>query len=700
MASVQVGLRQVASVTAVSWGAAFLEWLDFYTYALLAGILARIFFPAADPLASLLAAFAAIAVGFLFRPLGALIFGYIGDRFGRKRALLMALAMLMAGTLGIGLLPGYAAIGVLASIAVFLLRIVQGLALGGGYGAAIVYLGEFVPEHRRGLFTGFLFTTPALALGTVGAIQWIYSTILGSTVYLDWGWRLVFITAAIAVVVIVTIIHLFYRETPVFSMLRTVRRVHSAPTREVFTRRYLPLVLLAWIGVVGAHGPVWYTNQLFNTFYVGPAFRGYVDATTAGALLATATYASVFMYLLFGHISDKIGRKPVLLLGIYGNALYMPVVFWLFDIFGPQKDLVIMWLLFYTMTLFNGVGYSGAQSAWLLELFPSRIRTSAVAFSYNLGYGVTGGLTPFVITWLYSVLREPLGTGPSLWWSVVIYSTMVPMVMASWFLLKGPETLGVRIWAEFTAEKFAKKAVVLPAITPIKRVVSTMVSTNSKYVVLTGGDTSVFGTRATIRALASGASLEEPAGRFAIKVPCIKAYAPVTEVFVALEQYHTRAVPICSEKGEPVGIVEVRELINEAVGLRGALKKGVALRVRAYDAVARELIAVKPETPLSEVVQIMAKEQVGFLPIEQEGKLVGIISETDIMRLVAIGNYNEKVPVAAVAKTKDIITASKDATLKDVAELMVKHNIRHVPVIEGGKVLGVISVRDILKVIG
>jgi len=687
--SVQVSFRQVASVAIVAWFGAFLEWLDFYTYALLAGLVAKVFFPSADPIASLLASFAALAIGFLFRPLGAIVFGKIGDQFGRKVAFITAMSLMLAGTLGIGLLPGYAEIGILASVGVFVLRIIQGLALGGGYGAAITYLGEFVPEHRRGFFTGFLFTTPAAGMATVGALIWLFSTMLGAQQYNAWGWRLNFIVAGVVVFIIVLIMHLFYKETPVFSMLRAVRRVTSAPIREVFSRKYLPLVLMAWIGVVGAHGPIWYTNQLFNTYYIGPNFQKYVDSATASALLSTATYAALWMYPLFGYISDKVGRKPILLLGIYGNALWFPIAFWLIDQVGPQKDLTALWLLFWSMTLFNGIGYSGAMSAFLLELFPARIRLSAVSLSYNLGYGVTGGLTPFVITWLYSITKN-------VYLSTILWSTVVPMVMASWYALKGPETLGTRIWAEFAAEKFAKKTVTLPATTPIREVVRAMVDAGVKYVMLTGSVVGIFGTRSLIRALAAGAKLDEPAGNYAVKTPCINVKAPVTEVFVALEQYNVRAVPMC-EGGKPVGIVEARELVNEALGLRGVLKKKVALRFNVYDAAPRELVTITPDKSLKEAVDLMAKYNIGFLPVVEGEKLVSVISETDVVKAVAKGIDLSR-PVAEFANKP--IVVDKNATLRDAAELMVKYNIRHLPIVENGKVVGVISVRDVLKAIG
>ena len=162
--------REIARTIGIAWTGALLEWVDFYTYALLAGIVAKVFFPKGDPIAQLLASFAALALGFLFRPLGALLFGRIGDVYGRKIAFVLAALTMLAGTLGIGLLPTYAQIGILASIAVFVLRIIQGLALGGGFGAVIVYLGESVPEKRRGFYTGFLFTTAPLGIAVVAAM--------------------------------------------------------------------------------------------------------------------------------------------------------------------------------------------------------------------------------------------------------------------------------------------------------------------------------------------------------------------------------------------------------------------------------------------------------------------------------------------------------------------------------------------------
>lgn len=682
-----INFKQVASVGIISWAGAFLEWVDFYTYALLAGIVAKIYFPSEDPIASLLASFAALAIGFLFRPLGAICFGKIGDQFGRKVAFIFAMLLMLIGTLGIGLLPGYKQIGLLASISVFGLRISQGFALGGGYGAAITYLGEFVPEHRRGLFTGFLFTTPAAGMATVGALIWLFSTILGIEFY-EWGWRLNFITAGLIVFSIVLLMHFFYKETPIFSMLKSIRRVTSAPIKELFSQKYLPIVLLAWIGVVGAHGSIWYTNQLFNSYYIGPSFRNYVDAATASALLSTATYASLWTYPLFGYISDKIGRKPILLLGIYGNALWFPIAFWLIDQAGIHGNTFSIWFLIWSMTLFNGVGYSGAMSAFLLELFPARIRLSAVGFAYNLGYGITGGLTPFIITWLYSINKD-------IYISTLIWSSFIPMIMAIWYAKKGPETLGVRIWTEFIAQKFAKKGIILPENTSIKQVINALL--NAKHVILIGNGVKIFDKRCLIKAIAKEASLDESADKYAIEIKCVKANSPVTEVFAVLEKFKVGAVPICDEN-TPIGIVEARELINEAITLKGILKKKIALRYKVYDAITKELISIGPSNSLKEAIIIMANNDIGFLPIIENEKLIGVISETDIVKIIG-DNEDLNAQVYKYANKK-LIVIHKDKTLKEAVELMINNNIRHLPIIDDNeKVMGVISVKDLIKIL-
>jgi MFS family permease len=401
----RVSFREVIPVAVVAWTGALLEWVDFYVYAILAKILAKIYFPSHDPLASLLASFAALAIGFLFRPLGALLFGKIGDQYGRKIAFLVAVSMMMVGTLGIAILPGYAQLGIWASIGVFVLRIIQGLALGGGFGAAITYLGEFTPDHRRGFITGFLFTTAPFGMAIAANLSSFFQGYFGTEAFGAYGWRWCFVTAGIIVFVVALIIHLLYRETPVFTALKQIRRVTSAPIKELFTNKhYFWLFILAWIGVTGAHAPIWYTNQLYVKFYLGDLG---IKGKLPDQLLAWGTYVVIWTYVFFGWLSDKIGRRPILILGIYGNALLFPITFYLMKNYVNPPDTTALFLLVAAGTFMNGIGYSGAMSAYLLELFPAKIRTTAVGYTYNMGYGVFGGLTPFMITLLIKLTGNP-----------------------------------------------------------------------------------------------------------------------------------------------------------------------------------------------------------------------------------------------------------------------------------------------------
>lgn len=699
---VRVSSGELLSVGTISWAGAFLEWLDFYTYLLLAGILARHFFPSEDRIASLLAAFAAVAIGFLFRPLGALIFGKIGDQFGRKIAFLTAISIMFIATLGIGLIPGYTQIGFLASVGVFLLRILQGLALGGGYGAAIVYLGEFVPEHRRGLVTGFLFTTPSAGIATVTAIQVAITSLIGAQAYSEWGWRFNFIIAASIVFVVALAIHLLYKETPIFSLVRRLRRTTTAPIREALSnRRYLFLILLGWLGVVGAHGPIWYTNQSWNKYYMD--LSG-ISPTLSSFILSTTTYAALWMYPLFGWISDKIGRRPVLLLGIYGNALYFILAFWLYNQYIPVAkatgDITALWLVTLGMTLFNGIGYSGAQSAFLLELFPARIRVTATAFTYNLGYGITGGLTPFMGTFLYAV------TG-SLYAATMIWSVAVPMIMGLFFVLKGWETKGTRIWAELSAEGFAsKEPLILSPRTPVIEAARIMTRSGKRFAFapMFEGDrrlVGVFGERRFVRALASGALLE-PVEKFSEAVECVDRNSSVAEVFAVMERHRLRVAPVCSDK-EIVGYVDARDLVNEILVLKAAGVKGVAVRTKAIDIASKSVVSIDAEAGLrlKDAAAIMAEKDIGFLPIiSKDRRLVGIVSERDIMRAVAEKGMILDTGLLEVARTSGIVKLGTGSTARDAAEAFAKNGIRHLPIVdEGERVVAVLSIRDLFKIL-
>ena len=684
--------RDVLPVAIVSWTGALLEWLDFYTYAILAKVLANIYFPSHDPIASLLAAFAALAIGFLFRPLGALMFGKIGDQFGRKVSFLTAITMMMIGTLGIAILPGYATLGVIASIGIFILRIIQGLALGGGYGAAITYLGEFTPDHLRGLITGFLFTTPAFGMAIAGNLASILQNYFGLEAFQAYGWRWCFVIAGLVVFIVALIIQILYKETPVFTALKQIRRVTSAPIKELFTNKYyLWLFLLAWIGVIGAHGPIWYTNQLYIKYYME---KFGITPGDSGKILAYATYVVLWTYLFFGWISDKIGRRPILLFGIYGNALLFPITFYLIKNYVNPPDYTMLFILTAAGTFMNGIGYSGAMSAMLLELFPAKIRTTAIGFTYNMGYGVFGGLTPFMITLLYKFTNN-------LYLSIIIWSTIVPMIMGLLYLFKGWETKGVRIWEELSAEKFAHKALILPSNISIGEAMKEMQKEGHRIAIVTenGKYLGIVEERSLLKSLIAGYTIKSPLKEVAIDVDAVIDSARIIDAIVLIQQTGVKGVAVVDKNGNILGYIDPRFVFNEVAIISAGIKKPFTERIKVKEFM-NPPITVKDNTLVIEVTKIMSEKDIGFLPVisSDTGKLVGVISEKDLISILCCDITNKDKPVKEFM-IKDVITISPDSTLKEALEKFIDHKTRHLPVVKDDRVVGVVSVKDVLKLI-
>ncbi|MFZ8832075.1 MAG: MFS transporter [Thermodesulfobacteriaceae bacterium] len=683
---------QVLPVAIVAWSGALLEWMDFYAYAILAKLLAKTYFPSDDPLASLLAAFAALAVGFLFRPLGALMFGKIGDQFGRKVAFFSAVTMMMVATLAIAILPGYAAWGVLASILLFICRILQGLALGGGFGAAITYLGEFTPDHRRGFITGFLFTTAPLGMALTGNIVSWLQGYFGKEAFEAYGWRWTFVIVALMDLVFAIVIHLFYKETPIFTTLKQIRRVTSSPIKDLFTNKhYVWLFILAWIGVIGAHGPIWYTNQLYVSFYMQ---HFGVSAGDASKILAYATYIAIWLYPFFGWVSDKVGRRPILLIGIFGNALMFPIVFHVMkDYFNPP-DFSMLLFLTATLTCFNAVGYSGAMSAFVLELFPARIRTTAISFTYNMGYGVTGGLTPFMITLIQKYTGD-------VYTAIIIWSTCVPMLMGLLFLLKGWETKGERIWEELSAGKFAQKAMIVSSNEPLGEVMKRMQVEGQRMAVVAehGKYRGMIEERIILKALANGKSITTPVKEVMAQVDAVLPSARIIDAVALLQDYGLKGIAVATEQGNVIGVIDPRYVFNEVALLTAGLKKGYAERVRVEEFM-HSPITVTDTTKVADALKTMVENNIGFLPVisAETGKLVGVISEKDLMAVLCCEPQNAEKPVSEFM-TKNVITITSESTLKEALEKFIDHKIRHLPVVRDSRVVGVISVKDVIKLV-
>ena len=318
----EIGAEERKVILVSSLGTIF-EWYDFYLYGSLAPIIARQFF-VGDPDTAFIFALLTFGAGFIVRPLGALIFGRLGDMIGRKQTFLMTILIMGCATFIVGLLPSYAAIGMAAPILLLLLRILQGLALGGEYGAAAVYVAEHAPNHRRGAFTAWIQSTATL--GFFLSLMVILATRLatGEVAFSAWGWRVPFLVSVVLLAVSVWI-RLSMHESPVFARIKAEGKTSNAPLTEAFGQwRNLKLVILALVGLTAGQAVVWYTGHFYALFFMIQTLK--VDLATANILLAIALLLATPFFIFFGALSDRIGRKSVILGGCLLAALtYFPI---------------------------------------------------------------------------------------------------------------------------------------------------------------------------------------------------------------------------------------------------------------------------------------------------------------------------------------------------------------------------------------
>jgi MFS family permease len=300
-------------VAASSAGTAF-EWYDFFIFGSLATTIQKVFFAGLDPTAGLVAALGLFAAGFAFRPLGALIFGVIGDRLGRKGAFLATVSLMGASTFLIGVLPTYATAGIVSPILLILLRIFQGIALGGEYGGAAIYVAEHAPNDKRGATTGWIQITASL--GLIAGLLVILGTrsATGEQGFLEWGWRVPFLVSVVLLIISVWL-RFKLSESPAFAKLKEEGAVSTAPLREAFGRwDNLKRVLIAFFGIMCAQGAVWYLSFFYVQVFLTKSL-GVLDSTK-DALVLAMTVASAPLYVFFGWLSDRVGRKPVMIGGM------------------------------------------------------------------------------------------------------------------------------------------------------------------------------------------------------------------------------------------------------------------------------------------------------------------------------------------------------------------------------------------------
>ena len=316
-------------ITASSLGTVF-EWYDFYLYGLLATIISAQFFSGVNETTGFIFALAAFAAGFAVRPFGALVFGRIGDLVGRKNTFLVTMGLMGLSTFLVGLLPSYASVGVAAPVLLVLLRLVQGLAMGGEYGGAATYVAEHAPDHRRGLYTSFIQTTATLGLFAALLVVIGTRTLIGEAAFKDWGWRVPFLVS-IVLLVISMWIRLQLAESPVFQKMKDEGTTSKAPLTEAFGRwGNLKWVLVALLGAVAGQAVIWYTGQFYALFFLEKILR--VDGATANILIALALAIGTPFFIFFGWLSDRIGRKPIIL----GGCALAAVSY--FPIFGALTD--------------------------------------------------------------------------------------------------------------------------------------------------------------------------------------------------------------------------------------------------------------------------------------------------------------------------------------------------------------------------
>ncbi|MDX6382919.1 MAG: hypothetical protein QOK48_492 [Blastocatellia bacterium] len=416
-----------------------IEWYDFYVFGSLATVIAPLFYPPGNNTLALIAYLSTFAVGFVVRPFGALFFGRIGDLVGRKYAFLVTLLIMGGATALIGFLPTYTTIGIAAPIILLVIRILQGLALGGEYGGAAVYVAEHVPDHRRGFYTSFIQITATLGLFVSLAVILIIQNTMSREAFSSWGWRLPFIVS-IFLVAISLYIRLRMKESPIFTHLKSTGMTSAQPLKEAFTHwENLKRVLISLFGATAGQGVVWYTGQFYALFYLQTILK--VNTTSANYIVAIALVMGMPFFVFFGALSDRIGRKRIMMFGCIVAAIsYLPIYHAMQAVAGssivtaisqknpvtgainltpqtsvngtlqPAKEVLtyvdlghllsspVAWkliLLVFIQVIFVTMVY-GPIAAYLVEAFPARIRYTSLSLPYHIGNGVFGGLLPLI----------------------------------------------------------------------------------------------------------------------------------------------------------------------------------------------------------------------------------------------------------------------------------------------------------------
>lgn len=415
-------------VIGASSAGTIIEWYDFYIFGSLATVLAAKFYPAGNDVVNLLKTLATFGAGFAVRPFGALVFGRIGDLVGRKYAFLLTLLIMGGSTAAIGVIPSYATIGLAAPVTLVLLRLLQGLALGGEYGGAAVYVAEHAPDARRGYYTSFIQTTATLGLFVSLLVILGVRNAMPSAAFEAWGWRIPFLLS----IVLVTVSYLVRRrlqESPLFAALKAQGKTSSAPIRESYgSAERWKVFFIVLFGAAAGQAVVWYTGQFYALLFVQTTLK--ITPNLAYFIVAGALAVGTPFFLVFGALSDRIGRKKVMLAGNLLAALtYYPIYramtyFAQPDHFSPFaiSALVFVQVIYVTMVY-------GPIAAFLVESFPARIRYTSMSLPYHFANGWFGGWLPFIATALVARTKNIYA---GLWFPIAV--ALLTVVIGAFFV--------------------------------------------------------------------------------------------------------------------------------------------------------------------------------------------------------------------------------------------------------------------------
>jgi MFS family permease len=452
-----------------------IEWYDFYIFGSLAAVLSPKFYPSGNDTIALIAYLSTFAVGFVVRPFGALFFGRIGDIVGRKYAFLVTLSIMGGATALIGLLPTYATAGWFAPIALLAIRVLQGLALGGEYGGAAVYVAEHVPDGKRGFYTSFIQITATLGLFVSLIVVLVTQSSMSKEDFSAWGWRVPFLIS-IVLVSISLYIRLKMKESPIFTSIKAAHMTSAQPLKDAFAKwDNAKRVLISLFGATAGQGVVWYTGQFYALFYLQTILK--VNLKTSAIIVAVALLLAMPFFTVFGSLSDRFGRKWLMMGAcLLAVVTYIPIYKAMQSAAGnnvvtvksakskvtgaisltpltpepatgalvPAKEasnpnVPLLVLLVFIQVFYVCMIY-GPIAAYLVEAFPAKIRYTSLSLPYHIGNGVFGGLVPLVGVYICASTQN-------------IYAGLYyPMIVAGITLVFGSiflkETHGTKIWDE------------------------------------------------------------------------------------------------------------------------------------------------------------------------------------------------------------------------------------------------------------